>query len=233
MLSLVDISSGYGDVVVIQSVSLEVGDGEIVTLVGSNAAGKSTLIHTISGQINLVSGEILWDGKPLPRQPWDVAREGIIQVPEGRKLFPFMSVRENLQLGAYAKHARLKRKQNMDMVYDLFPDLKNCEKQMAGSLSGGQQQMCAIGRGLMSCPRLLMLDEPSLGLAPIIVKQIFSIVRQINRQGISVLLVEQNVTQALKIADRGYVVEQGRVVMNGTSEELLKDNSLKKAYLGM
>lgn len=233
MLKLQDVHSGYGEIKVLKGVSLEVGDSEIVALVGTNAAGKSTLINTISAQLTVTSGSIQWDGQELTKKAWEVVNSGIIQVPEGRKLFPFMSVKENLEVGAYSKRAREKKAQTIEMVYALFPDLPGREKQMAGTLSGGQQQMVAIGRGLMSCPRLLMLDEPSLGLAPIIVKQIFDIIKDINGQGMSILLAEQNVKQSLKLADRAYVIEQGRIVMNGTGQELLNDERVKVAYLGM
>ena len=232
MLKLTDVRSGYGDIEILKGVSLEVGDSEIVSLLGSNAAGKSTLIKTISGSIKLTGGSIEWDGKPLPSEPWNVVEAGVIQVPEGRQVFPFMSVRENLQVGSYSKHSRHKMAENLKMVYDTFPDLACREKQMAASLSGGQQQMLAIGRGLMGIPRILMLDEPSLGLAPIIVKQIFENIKEINAKGVSVLLVEQNVVQSLKLANRAYVIEQGKIVLSGKSDELLNDEKVKVAYLG-
>ena len=233
MLKLKDVCSGYGEIKVLKNVSLEVGEGEIVVLVGTNAAGKSTLINTISAQLTVTGGSIEWEGHELTKKPWEVVNNGIIQVPEGRKLFPFMTVRENLEVGAYSKRARDKKEETIKMVYEMFPDLAGREKQMAGTLSGGQQQMVAIGRGLMSLPRLLMLDEPSLGLAPIIVKQIFDIIKQINGQGMSILLAEQNVKQSLKLANRAYVIEQGKIVMSGTGVELLDDERVKVAYLGM
>lgn len=233
MLKLINIHSGYGDVEVLKGVSLEINDSEIVTIVGANAAGKSTMINTISGIVHPTSGSIFWNNEPVPQKPWDVVESGIVQVPEGRRLFPFMSVKENLLLGAYSKESRKNVVKNLDLVYSLFPILVQREKQMAGSLSGGEQQMCAIARGLMSQPKLLMLDEPSLGLAPIIVKQIFEIISLINKQGVSVLLVEQNVVQSLKIANRGYVFEQGQCILEGSAEDLLHDEALKIAYLGM
>lgn len=233
MLELKHVRCGYGEVEILKGVSLTVKENEIVTIVGANAAGKSTLINTISGAINLWGGEILWNGEPLSAKSFDVVEAGIVQVPEGRQLFPFMSVYENLMLGAYNRHAREKASTSIEMVYGLFPILKERSKQMAGSLSGGEQQMCAIGRGLMACPKLLILDEPSLGLAPIIVKQIFTIIEQINQQGVSILLSEQNVLQSLKLSNRGYVLEQGKIVMEGKSADLINDDRLKVAYLGM
>ncbi len=233
MLRLENVRSGYGDVDILKGVSLEIQDSEIVTIVGANAAGKSTMINTISGILPLTGGKIFWNDEPIPRTPWDIVDHGIVQVPEGRRLFPFMSVKENIQLGAYSTSARENIHKNLDMVYSLFPILVQREKQMAVSLSGGEQQMCAIARGLMSQPKLLMLDEPSLGLAPIVVKQIFSIVSEINKQGMSILLVEQNVVQSLKIANRGYIFEQGQCVLEGKPEDILANEKLKTAYLGM
>lgn len=234
MLELNNINSYYGDVQVLRNVSLSVRQGEIVTIVGANAAGKSTILKTISGTVPRSEGSIRFQGQELNRIPAHQRAEmGLIHVPEGRRLFPHMSVRENLEMGAYVKRARAQRIQTIQKVYELLPRLKDREKQMAGSLSGGEQQMCAIGRGLMAKPDLLMLDEPTLGLAPILVQWVFTFIHQIRDTGVTILLVEQNANKALEIADRGYVLENGRIVMEGTGRELLNHQGLRKAYLGM
>ena len=233
LLELKNISAHYGDVRVLWGVSLSVREAKIATLVGANGAGKSTTLKAISGVVRLDEGEIAFAGERIDRLPAHViAARGIAHVPEGRRLFPLMSVKENLELGAVRPDARRLRSQSFDRVYTLFPKLKERESQMAGTLSGGEQQMVAIARGLMARPRLLILDEPSLGLAPIIVQEMFDIIQTINREGITVLLVEQNVHQSLKLADRAYVLENGRVVLDGTGKDLLDDERVREAYLG-
>lgn len=234
MLNIKNIDVFYGDVQVLQNVSLEIKQGEIISLVGSNAAGKSTTINAVSGINPCRRGSIEYKGQVISGMaPNKIVDLGVVQIPEGRKLFPEMTVLENLELGAYTPHARKKRKDTLEMVFGMLPKLKERERQLAGSLSGGEQQMCAIGRGLMAKPELLMLDEPSLGLSPVMVQTVFKIVEDIKKQGITVLLVEQNVKHSLKVSDRGYVLETGRVVMEGTGTELLNDEYLKKAYLGI
>jgi branched-chain amino acid transport system ATP-binding protein len=234
LLNIKNIDVFYGDVQVLQNVSLEIKQGEIISLVGSNAAGKSTTINAVSGINPCRRGSIEYKGQVISGMaPNKIVDLGVVQIPEGRKLFPEMTVLENLELGAYTPHARKKRKDTLEMVFGMLPKLKERERQLAGSLSGGEQQMCAIGRGLMAKPELLMLDEPSLGLSPVMVQTVFKIVEDIKKQGITVLLVEQNVKHSLKVSDRGYVLETGRVVMEGTGTELLNDEYLKKAYLGI
>lgn len=234
MLSIQNIDVFYGDIQVMRQVSLEIRKGEIISLVGSNAAGKSTTINAISGINRCRSGRIEFNGQVISNLPPNkIVDLGVVQVPEGRKLFPEMTILENLELGAYTAHARPKRKETLAMVYEMLPKLKEREKQLAGSLSGGEQQMCAIGRGLMAKPELLMLDEPSLGLSPVMVQTVFKIIRDIQQQGITVLLVEQNVKHSLKISDRAYVLETGKIVMEGAGSDLLDNEYLKKAYLGI
>ena len=234
MLSIKNIDVFYGDVQVLRNVSLEIKQGEIISLVGSNAAGKSTTINAISGINACRQGSIEYKGQVISNKPPNkIVDMGLVQVPEGRKLFPEMTILENLELGAYTPHARKQRKETLEMVFSMLPKLKEREKQLAGSLSGGEQQMCAIGRGLMAKPELLMLDEPSLGLSPVMVQTVFQIVAEIKKQGITVLLVEQNVKHSLKVSDRGYVLETGKLVMEGTGDTLLSDEYLKKAYLGI
>jgi len=234
LLKLEAIDAFYGDLQALFEVSLDVRDKEIVALVGANAAGKSTTLRVISGLLAPRHGRALLDGADLTAiAPHERVDRGVVQVPEGRHLFPFMSVLENLLLGAHAAHARPARDETLRYVYSLFPVLKERTRQLAGSLSGGEQQMCAIGRALMAKPRLLMLDEPTLGLAPLLVRQIFDTVRTINADGVTVLLVEQNVRQALTLAHRACVLESGRVVLDGPARELLGDERLKRAYLGL
>lgn len=234
MLRIKNIDVFYGDIQVLREVSLEIKQGEIISLVGSNASGKSTTINTISGINQCRQGSIEFKGELISNKPPNkIVDMGLIQVPEGRKLFPEMTVLENLELGAYTPRARKDRKETMEMVFGILPKLKERETQLAGSLSGGEQQMCAIGRGLMAKPDLLMLDEPSLGLSPVMVQNVFKIILDIKKQGITVLLVEQNVKHSLKVSDRGYVLETGKLVMEGTGEDLLNDEYLKKAYLGI
>ncbi|HZF05468.1 MAG TPA: ABC transporter ATP-binding protein [Patescibacteria group bacterium] len=234
MLRLEGVDAFYGDLQALFGVSLEVPAGGIFALVGANAAGKSTTLRVISGLVGPRHGRVLFDGKDLARVP--AARRvdlGIVQVPEGRRLFPFMSVTENLLLGAHTARARGERAATLAYVYTLFPVLQERAGQLAGSLSGGEQQMCAIGRALMARPTLLMLDEPTLGLAPVLVGRIFETVRTINADGVTVLLVEQNVRQALTLATRACVLESGKLVLEGAGRELLRDERLKRAYLGM
>ena len=234
MLTIRNLNVAYGDVQVLWDISLEVEDRKVVALVGSNAAGKSTTINAISGLLRPRSGEILWDGHKLHEMRADQIPEwGVVQVPEGRKLFSHMTIRENLELGAMTRRARKIRKEKKEEVYTLLPVLKEKEKALACELSGGQQQMAAIGRALMADPRLLMVDELSLGLAPLLVEKVFDILKQIARLGTTILLVEQNVRQSLVMAAYGYVLENGRITMRGTGSALLENEDLKKAYLGM
>ena len=234
MLRLEDVDAFYGDLQALFGVSLEVHDKEIVALVGANAAGKTTTIRVVSGLVPPRQGRVLFNGDDLGRLPAHQRVDlGIVQVPEGRRLFPFMSVMENLLLGAHAERARAERARTLDYVFSLFPVLGERRGQLAGSLSGGEQQMCAIGRALMARPRVLMLDEPTLGLAPVLVARIFETVRTINADGVTVLLVEQNVRQALTLAHRACVLESGRLVLAGPARDLLGDDRLKRAYLGI
>jgi branched-chain amino acid transport system ATP-binding protein len=234
LLEISDLSLAYGDVQVLFGMSFEVREGEIVTLLGSNGAGKTTTLRAISGLRPALGGDILFRGESLLKIAASRRAEmGIALVPEGRELWPQLTVRENLELGAYTKAARSRSAANLERVYGLFPRLRERRAQLAGSLSGGEQQMCAIGRALMSEPKLLMLDEPSLGLAPILVDQMFAIVRTLHETGITVLLVEQNLQKALEVAQRGYVVETGRVKLQGGAKELLADPAIRQAYLGL
>ena len=234
MLRLESVDAFYGDLQALFGVSFEVRDKEIVALVGANAAGKTTSIRVVSGLVAPRGGRVLFDGADLESVPAHRRVDlGIVQVPEGRRLFPFMTVRENLLLGAHTERARAGRERTLDYVLSLFPVLAERGTQLAGSLSGGEQQMCAIGRALMARPRLLMLDEPTLGLAPVLVGRIFETVRTINSDGVTILLVEQNVRQALTLAHRACVLESGRLVLDGPARELLGDERLKRAYLGL
>ena len=234
LLEVSGIDVFYGRVQAVHSASLEVDKGEVVALIGSNGAGKTTTLRTISGLIHPASGSIKFDGKDITRtEPQKIVNLGVCHSPEGRRLFARMTVLDNLKMGAYTRSSATEIKQDMDRVFELFPRLKERLNQIAGTLSGGEQQMCAMGRALMAKPKLLMLDEPSLGLSPILVETIFSIVREINAQGTPVLLVEQNATKALEVAHRGYVLETGVVVQTGTGKELLASEDVQKAYLGM
>jgi branched-chain amino acid transport system ATP-binding protein len=234
LLEVAGIDVFYGRVQALRSVTLEVDQGEVVALIGSNGAGKTTSLRTISGLQHPVRGTIKFDGKDITREePQNVVNLGICQSPEGRRLFTRMTVLDNLRMGAYTRRNQADVKKDMDRVFELFPRLKERLNQVAGTLSGGEQQMCAMGRALMAKPKLLMLDEPSLGLAPILVETIFQIVREINSQGTPVLLVEQNATKALEVAHRGYVLETGNIVQSGTGKELLASEDVQKAYLGM
>ena len=234
MLTVDKLDFAYGDLKVLWDVGFTVGQGEIVTLVGSNGAGKSTTLKNISRLQTWTSGGIWFEGEDLSRlAPHQVVERGVIHVPEGRKIFPEMTVLENLRMGSYPKSCRKDREKNVERAFTIFPRLKEREKQLGGTLSGGEQQMLAIGRGLMANPRLLMLDEPSLGLSPLFVKNIFQTIQEINRQGVTILLVEQNVYQSLRISNRAYVLETGRVVMTGIGSDLLSDDHVKSAFLGM
>jgi len=234
MLEIDQAAVAYGDVQVLWDVSLRVERGEIVTLVGANGAGKTTLLRAISRTVPLRGGTISLDGERIDRAPSTrIVELGVAHVPEGRRLWPEMSVEDNLLLGAYPQRARACAQETLQHVFAMFPRVAERRRQVAGTLSGGEQQMVAIGRGLMSRPSILMLDEPSLGLAPIVVAEMFEAVRRINAEGTTVLLVEQNVRQALEIATRGYVVETGRVVGSGTQAQLLASDEIRKAYLGL
>ena len=235
MLKIDNIHVNYGSFQALNGVSLDVIDGEIIALLGSNGAGKTTTINTISGITDLRSGDIFYNGKSIKDIPaHERVTMGIVQVPEGRKLFPSLTVEENLIIGSYVPEAKKKREETLRNCYKLFPRLAERKRQLAGSLSGGEQQMCAIARAMMSQPKILMLDEPSLGLAPVIVEMIFETIVKINKeQGITILLVEQNVLAALQIANRGYVIETGQNVLEGSGESLLNNEDLKKAYLGI
>jgi branched-chain amino acid transport system ATP-binding protein len=234
MLSVEGLNVFYGLAQALWDVSLQVNRGEIVSIIGSNGAGKSTTLKTIAGLLRPKSGSIKFDGSELSRTPpHKIIEKGIALVPEGRWLFPVMTVQENLELGAYTKEARRHLRDIFEEVFNLFPILKERRKQLAGTLSGGEQQMLAIARALMSRPKLLMLDEPSLGLAPSIVRKVFEVIERINEGGVAILLVEQNVHHALNISDRGYVLENGRIALSGRSDELLENEHVKKAYLGL
>ena len=234
MLTIDNIHVNYGSFQALDGVSLEVNKGEIVALLGSNGAGKTTTINTASGLLRPLAGKVVFEGQDLKGYKLhEISSLGLVQVPEGRKLFPDMTIHENLLVGSYAKVARPKRAENLDMCYEMFPKLKERSRQLAGSLSGGERQMVAIARALMQCPKLLMLDEPSLGLAPVVVEQVFEIIQNINKMGTTILLVEQNVQASLEIADRAYVIETGKNVMEGAAKDLLHNEDLKAAYLGM
>ena len=234
MLKVEKLNFSYGDLKVLWDVDLHVDEGEIVTVVGANGAGKSTTLKNISRLVKPDSGAITFNGTDLTRlPPHRVVEQGIVQVPEGRRIFPEMTVMENLRMGSFVKGTRKDRARNIDWVFELFPRLKEREKQLGGTMSGGEQQMLAIARGLMANPKVLLLDEPSLGLSPLLVKNIFDIITGINKQGVTILLVEQNVYQSLRISHRAYVMETGRVVLTGRGEELLNNEHVKKAFLGM
>ncbi|MCG6979783.1 MAG: ABC transporter ATP-binding protein [Deltaproteobacteria bacterium] len=234
MLEVQNIDVFYGDLQVLWDVSFTVEEGEIVALVGANGSGKSTTLKAISGLLNPANGSISFLDQRLDQIPANkIIEHGVAHVPEGRRLFPEMTVRENLIMGSLARQAKLKREETMEWIFGLFPRLREREKQMAGTLSGGEQQMLAVGRGLMALPRMIMFDEPSLGLAPILVAEIFKIIKRIKKEGVTVLITEQNTKQTLEISDRGYVLENGRVVLSGTGQELLTNEHVKEAYLGI
>lgn len=233
MLKVNDLSVHYGVIQAVRGISLEVNEGEIVTLIGANGAGKTTAIRTISGLVKPSSGTIEFEGKPIQKvSPQKIVTHGISQVPEGRHVFPGLTVQENLEMGAFLRKDNEGIKKSFSEIYERFPILKERKNQDASTLSGGEQQMLAMGRALMSKPRLLLLDEPSMGLAPIFIKEIFNIIQEIQQQGTTVILIEQNAKKALSIADRGYVIETGKIVLQGTGAELLASEEVKKAYLG-
>jgi branched-chain amino acid transport system ATP-binding protein len=235
LLELRNIHSAYGNVQALRGLSLHVSRGEIVALLGSNGAGKSTTLRTISGLVQATEGDVLFEGKPITRTgPEAISRMGIAHVPEGRRIFPGLTVHENIMIGT-SNRGRLPRRQmdaEVAQMYEIFPDLKRLSKALGWSLSGGQQQMLAFARGLMAKPQVLMLDEPSLGLAPIIVQQLFAVIRKIRKLGMTILLVEQNAHMALSVADRGYVLETGSLIVEGTPEQLLNNDDVRAAYLG-
>jgi branched-chain amino acid transport system ATP-binding protein len=233
MLKVDNLVVHYGAIKALRGISFEVNEGEIITLIGSNGAGKTTTLHAISNIIKKTSGSVTFDGADITAMsPDHIVKTGLVQVPEGRRIFANLTVRENLEMGAYTRKDRAGIATDMDKVYELFPRLKERIKQVAGTLSGGEQQMLAIGRALMTGPRLLLLDEPSMGLAPILVDEIFHIIKTINAAGTTVLLVEQNAFKALSLATRAYILETGSIVKAGTGQKLLKDNSVREAYLG-
>ncbi|NLM13493.1 MAG: ABC transporter ATP-binding protein [Epulopiscium sp.] len=233
MLTVNGINVYYGAIHAIKDVSFHVGDGEIVTLIGANGAGKTTILHTISGLLRTKTGEIKFLDNPINKvEPHEILKMGIAHVPEGRRIFSQMTVLENLQMGAYTRNNKEETNNMIEMVFEKFPRLKERVNQLAGTMSGGEQQMLAIGRALMSKPKLLLMDEPSMGLAPILVQEIFNIIQEINAAGTTILLVEQNANMALSIANRAYVLETGKVVLEGNAKELLGDENVRKAYLG-
>lgn len=236
-MSLLDIKSidiYYGDVQVVYGVSLHIDESEIISIIGANGAGKSTILKCISGLINTKSGEMYFNNEPIQNiPPEQVVDKGIVQIPEGRRLFTLMTVEENLEVGAFNREADKVKEETLKEVYNLLPRLEERKKQLAITLSGGEQQMLAIGRGLMSKPKLLMLDEPSLGLAPILIRDIFETIKKISEQGVTVLLVEQDVRHSLSMSDRGYVLEHGRIAMEGSGQDLLENPHIRDAYLGV
>jgi branched-chain amino acid transport system ATP-binding protein len=234
LLKLENVSASYGSVPAISNVSIEVAAGEAVGLLGANGAGKSTTLRAISGLVKLTSGTVSLDGADLASYPpYRIPEFGIAHVPEGRQVFPEMTVNENLEIGSYVPKAKAERRQTLDLVYSIFPRLAERRKQLAGTMSGGEQQMLAVGRGLMLKPRLLMLDEPSLGLAPVMTDVTFEKIGEIHKMGTAILLVEQNVSRALSLVQRAYVLESGRVIMSGTSTELANNKQVQAAYLGI
>jgi branched-chain amino acid transport system ATP-binding protein len=233
LLQIENLHVKYGNIEVLHGINLEVNEGEIVTILGANGAGKSTTLLTISGLVKLSQGAIVFNGAPLHTlKAHDIVRQGIAQIPEGRRIFGTLTVQENLNLGAFTLHDQVQIRKDQDWIYELFPILKERRNQLAGTLSGGEQQMLVIGRGLMSNPKILLLDEPSLGLAPMLVKTIFQTLKQINEAGVTILLVEQNARVALKIAHRGYVMEVGRIALHDTADALLANPDVQNAYLG-
>lgn len=234
MLSIKNLRVQYGAFAALQEVSLTITEGQVVSIVGANGAGKTTLINTVSGLQRPTAGEIMFEGKDLVRlEGHIIASMGVVQVPEGRKLFADMTVHENLLVGGYSKRAKPEREKSMQKVFEMFPILLNRKDQLARTLSGGEQQMLAVGRAVMMCPRLMMFDEPSLGLAPLIVKSIYEAILQLKGTGMTIMLVEQNVRQSLQISDYAYVLETGRVVLEGTGQAVLADDHTRKAYLGI
>ena len=233
MLTIKDLHVSYGGIHALRGIDMEVPDGKIVTLIGANGAGKSTVLRTISGLVKAESGSVTYDGTELLGQPiYKILERGIAMVPEGRRILTNLTVLENLKVGAYLRKDKAEIEKDLQWVYSLFPRLQERSWQLGGTLSGGEQQMLAVGRALMSRPKLMMMDEPSLGLAPLVVRDIFEIIKEINRQGVTVLLIEQNANMALKTADFGYVLETGQITLSGTGRDLLTNEAVKKAYLG-
>ena len=233
MLKVTDLAVSYGAIKALRGISFDVNAGEIITLIGSNGAGKTTTLHAISNIIKKSAGEIRFEDESIgDLAPDAIVKKGLIHVPEGRRIFANLTVKENLEMGAFTRPDKAEIKADMEMVYEMFPRLKERLKQISGTLSGGEQQMLAMGRALMSKPKLLLLDEPSMGLAPILVDEIFSIIQQINKAGTTILLVEQNAYKALSIASRAYILETGLITKSGNAKDLIKDNSVKAAYLG-
>ncbi|MFW5838143.1 MAG: ABC transporter ATP-binding protein [Desulfovibrionaceae bacterium] len=234
MLEVNSLNASYGDIQVLWDVSFHVDQNEFVVLVGANGAGKSTIMKAVSKLIEPDSGTILFNGRDItPLQPYQIVEQGLAHVPEGRQLFPEMTVKDNLEMGSLSPHAKARRSRSYEWVMELFPRLRERQKQMADALSGGEQQMCAIARGLMSVPTMMIFDEPSLGLSPMLTQEVFRLVELIRQQGVTILMVEQNVKQTLSICDRAYVLENGRVVMEGPGRELLEDEGVKEAFLGI
>jgi len=233
LLTVTDLVIHYGAIQALRGISFEVAEGEIITLIGSNGAGKSTTLHAISNIIKKTAGKVFFSGKDISATaPDKIVVEGLVQVPEGRRIFANLSVRDNLEMGAYSRKDRAGIRNDMEMVISLFPRLKERIHQVAGTLSGGEQQMLAMSRSLMAKPRLLLLDEPSMGLAPILVDEIFAVIRRVNQAGTTILLVEQNAYKALGIAARGYILETGKIIKSGPASDLMKDDAVKAAYLG-
>jgi branched-chain amino acid transport system ATP-binding protein len=234
LLEIKNIDCFYGDVQVVYDVSMHVEEGEIISIIGANGAGKSTVLKCISGLVKATSGEIIFDGEPIHNlRPEKIVNRGVVQVPEGRKLFTLMTSKENLEVGAHNPRAYSRMAEGFEEVYKLLPRLKEREKQLAITMSGGEQQMVAVGRGLMANPKILMLDEPSLGLAPVLIQEIFQTVKKIADKGLTVLMVEQDVQHSLSMSDRGYVLEHGRIVQEGTGKDLLENANIREAYLGI
>jgi len=233
MLQICELEAGYGQYRVLHGISLHVDEGEFVALLGANGAGKTTLMRAVTGLIPKAAGSVLLDGRPLADDPADIVQSGLVLVPEGRMVFPRMSVRENLLMGATVPRAHAARTRQLEMVLSIFPRLGERYAQLAATMSGGEQQMLAIGRALMSLPRMLMLDEPSLGLSPIMVQETFAVLKQLHASGLSLLLIEQNVVASLEMADRAYVLENGRITLEGGHAELMGNDRLRQAYLGL
>ena len=232
LLKVTDVTAAYGGIHALQGVSLKVDEGEIVAVLGANGAGKSTLLKCISAIMKVTGGTIEFMGEPISSKPYELVEKGLVQVPEGRQIFAKLTVEENLRVGAGLRKDRENVPKDMERVYNIFPRLKERERQYGGLLSGGEQQMLAIARGIMAKPKLMMFDEPSLGLAPVVVSQVFEVIKEINAEGMAIMLIEQNAQKALEIADHAYIMQTGKVVTHGTGEELLKDESMISAYLG-
>ena len=232
MLKVDNLSAAYGGIQALRGVSLEVQEGEIVSVLGANGAGKSTLLKCISSVMKTTGGTVEFMGKPVSKKPYEVVEAGLVQVPEARQIFTKLTVHENLRIGSNFRKDQNGIKEDIERVYRIFPRLKEREKQYGGLLSGGEQQMLAIGRGMMARPKLMMFDEPSLGLAPVIVQQVFEVIKELNKEGLSIMLIEQNAQKALSISDHAYIMQTGRVVMHGTGKELLADENMVSAYLG-